>query len=78
MVKYSEKLFLSLFEGLKKVGTIPDVCVCGSDLIAQEVLETLYKYKISMHVICDQELSAKSIWLTTHDNLSMFPTGGQN
>lgn len=67
-----------MYEDLQKVGPKPDVCVCGSDLIAQEVLNTIYKHNIAMHVICDVGISARSIWLTTQDNFAKLPGGGSN
>ena len=78
MTKYSEKLFLFMYDRAKKTGPAPDVCVCGSDLVAQEVLETLQRHGISMHVIADNEISSKSFWLTTHDDLAKLPVGGRN
>ena len=78
MVKYSEKLFLHLYNGLVKAGGKPDVCVVGSDIIAQQVLNTLHKQGLSMRVIADNEISVKSLWLGSHDDYAKFKSNGQN
>ncbi len=78
MVKYSEKLFLHLFNLAKKTGPVPDICICGTDLIAQEILKTLHKHGITMHVIADNEISAKNFWFTTHEGLAQIKGNGIN
>ena len=77
MPKYNEKAFLSMYHGVMKAsGKTPDLCICPTDLVARDVLDTLYKHGISMNVIADDAIHG--LWIGCEADLGLLPLGGKN
>jgi len=73
-----KKLLEHLISGLEKLGKKPDTVLLGSDIKAEEVLTALHQLGRDMHVIADNEISPKRLWVMTSEDLAKFLGGGSN
>ncbi len=73
-----KKLLQSMISGIEKAGGTCDTIVVGSDVNAEKVREALIELGHDFHVIADDEISSKNIWVTSQEALGKMPCGGQN
>lgn len=76
---FSMKLFKHMVESTEKTsGKAPDVCVVGTDAMAEDVRAAIEELGYSMAVVADDELSPKRVWVTSLNALGELPLGGRN
>lgn len=68
----------SMIEGIQKRGGKCDTVVVGSDEAAYQVRSALAELNLDFHVIADNEISSRSITVTSQDALAQFPGGCRN
>lgn len=68
----------SMINGIQKVGGECDTVVCGSDEMAGQVLAALAELKLDYHVIADDEINPRNMYVTSQKALAQFPGGGRN
>lgn len=73
-----QKLLKSMINGMMSRNIPVDTIVIGSDVRAEEVRSALDFLGLDYHVIADDELSPKRVWVTSAHALSMMPGGGRN
>lgn len=72
-------LLKSMIEGVeKRTGRAPDTVVCGSDIRSEQIRKSLQELGRDLHVIADNEISPKNVYVTHTDDLAQFPGGGRN
>jgi hypothetical protein len=73
-----KNLLASMIKGIEAQGQICDMVVVGSDIKAEEVLKALQELGRDMHVIADNEISPKRIWVTSEAAIAQMPGGCRN
>ncbi len=74
----AKNLLKILIDGLEKVGAKAEVCLIGSDYRAEQVRAWLDELGKDMHIIADDEISPRNIYVCSLDALSQFPGGCSN
>lgn len=71
--------FRSMYEGIVKAcGKPPEVAVCGSQAMAEDIYSAAEILGYSLAIVLDDELSPRRFWLTNMEALSGFPGCGLN
>jgi hypothetical protein len=71
------KAFKASYDGMLGRST-PNLAVCGSDALAEDIRASCEVLGLEMTVIADDELSPRRYFLTTVEGLSLFKGSGQN
>lgn len=71
---FSVAAFKATYDGItKRAGRPPDVAVCGSDAMAEDVRAACQELGLDLHVIADKEISPKRVWLTSLSSMDLIP-----